>query len=381
MGAVDAPGNRVADRPGSDPLPRLRVPAGVEDVTAEWLTEVLSFRYPGVRVERTEVLEVIEGTATKVRVRNVYDEVGRSHGLPAQMIVKGAMAAHSEAMREVYLREALFYHHVAPHELLRMPRCYVAAQDRAGSFRCVVVLEDLDVRGARFCHATRPPAYEDALARVRALARLHATYWDHPGFATGGALDWVQPNLGHPWFDAYLEGHLQRWDEILARPVGAFLPRRLRDPERFRRALRALQVEHTAGPPTLCHGDTHPGNLYVDADGTPGFFDPYPVRAPWPYEIAYHLVMSLDVGDRREWERPLLGAYVAALADFGVREVPAFDDAWLRYRRNVALGLLIALVNDSAFQVDSVNALYVTRFADAALTLATFDALDGVTTS
>lgn len=365
---------------GDGALPRLPVPAVVADVTDEWLTEVLSHGHPGVRVERTEQLEVIEGTATKVRVRNVYNDVGRSLGLPEQMIVKGAMAAHSEAMREVYLREAQFYHHVAPRELLRMPRCYVAAQDVSGSFRCVVVLEDLDPRGVRYCHATRPPGYEDAVQRVRALARLHASYWDHPGFAPGGALDWVQPNLGHPWFDAYLEGHLQRWDEIVARPVGAFLPRRLRDPELFRRALRTLQVEHASGPPTLCHGDTHPGNLYVDADGTPGFFDPYPVRAPWPYEVAYHLVMSLDVGDRREWERPLLGAYLAALGDCGVRDVPSFDDAWARYRRNVGLGLLISLVNDSAFQVDSVNALYVTRFADAALTLATFEAL-GATAS
>lgn len=357
---------------GGDPphdLPAIEMPVSVEGVTAEWLTDALSIRYPGTVVEQSDHLDLIEGTATKVRVRNRYDQAGVDHGLAPTMIVKGGWAPHSEAMSEIYLREAQFYHHVAPRVALRMPQCHFAGTDStAGSFRCTVVLEDLDARPVRYCHATEPPGYDEVARRLRDLAGLHSRMWDHPGFAAGGPFDWARPNLGDAWFDGYVARHLDAWDEILARRVGSLLSGVFRDRGWFRDAFASLEAEHRLHPPTLCHGDTHPGNLYVDRDGAPGFYDPYPVKAPWFYEITYHLVMSLAPEDRREWERSLLTDYLSALNDHGVSDGPGQDEAWYLYRRNMAFGLFISVVNDSAFQTDTVNSLYVTRFADAATT-------------
>ena len=350
------------------------MPRAVGDVDASWLTEALAVQYPGTVVETSEQLEVIDGTATKVRVRNTYNRAGLEHGLPPTMIVKGGMAAHSEAMREVYVREARFYHHVAPTVPLRMPRCWFAGRDvDPSSFHCAVILEDLDARGVEFCHATRPHTYAQAARRVRDLAAMHAHMWDHPGFAPGGSLAWAEPNIGSPWFDGYVARNLDTWPEILTRPAGSLLPRMFRDAGWFREAFAVLQEEHRGHPATLCHGDTHAGNLYVEADGTPGFYDPYPVRAPWFYELPYHLVSVLDVGDRRAWDRALVGEYLVALRDHGVAEVPDFDEAWEHFRRNVAWGLFIVVINDRAFQADTVNSLYTVRFADAALSYDTYD--------
>ena len=46
---------------------------------------------------------------------------------------------------------------------------------------------------------------------------------------------------------------------------------------------------------------------------------------------------------------------------------PAFDDAWLDYRRSLAWGLFIFLTNEIRFQTESVNTAYAARFSQAAL--------------
>jgi hypothetical protein len=70
--------------------------------------------------------------------------------------------------------------------------------------------------------------------------------------------------------------------------------------------------------PTLTHGDTHPGNLYVGRDGTPGFLDAQPRRSPWYHDVSYHMICALDIPDRRRWENLLLTRYLERLASLGV---------------------------------------------------------------
>src|SRR5215813_1364037 len=48
------------------------VPRSVHDITASWLTEALSVRFPGIVVTRIVDRQVIWGTATKVLVEVEY---------------------------------------------------------------------------------------------------------------------------------------------------------------------------------------------------------------------------------------------------------------------------------------------------------------------
>src|SRR3546814_17825199 len=66
------------------------------------------------------------------------------------------------------------------------------------------------------------------------------------------------------------------------------------------------------------HGDMHLGNLYVDADGTPGFLDAQPRLGAWSIDVSYFLIAGLDLVDRRRWEGALLAHYLSCLRAEGV---------------------------------------------------------------
>jgi aminoglycoside phosphotransferase (APT) family kinase protein len=180
----------------------------------------------------------------------------------------------------------------------------------------------------------------------------------------------MEPSLGSAFMADYINRFVadeKTWSETLARDSNATLPKRLRDRAVHATALARLGEDYQRSPQTVCHGDTHLGNLYVEADGRPGFYDAYPSRSPWCHDVAYHIVAALDIGDRRDWEAALLAHYLIALKGNGVSNAPDFPEAWEAYKRGIAWGLFVFLVNESQFQSDLINGAYLVRFCDAAL--------------
>ena len=94
-------------------------------------------------------------------------------------------------------------------------------------------------------------------------------------------------------------------------------------------------------------------------------------RAPWFTEVCYHLVAALDVADRREHEAALLRTYLDALAREAITP-PHFEEAMDAYRREIAYGLFIFLINETRFQDEAINTAYAARFGTAALDHDTF---------
>lgn len=344
----------------------LPLPTRVEGVGAGWLTAALATRYSDITVTRAEVRDILSGTSTKIRVALEYDAAGRAAHLPATLIIKGGFEEHSPRMGPMYATEVRFYRDVQPHVTLNAPRCYFAGSDPA-SYQSIVILEDLVARDVRFCHAQIPQGFAAVARRLAALARLHADSWNDPGFAEGGRWRWVDSRFEHwslSYADCYLEPEV--WDHYMRLPRGAAVSVQLHDRERMGMALRRLgELEHE-GPVCLIHGDTHLGNLYVDADGEPGFLDAQVARSCWATEIAYHVCCALDLADRRRWEEALLAGYLEALASHGVA-APNFAEAWTAYRRAIAYGLFIFLINESRFQTEAINTAYAARFGAAAI--------------
>ena len=137
---------------------------------------------------------------------------------------------------------------------------------------------------------------------------------------------------------------------------------------------RLRQIDRT-GPHCLLHGDFHLGNLYFDADGTPGVLDWQSTRrGPWAHDFTYFLVSALDMAERREWEKPLLRHYLQQLALHRVQP-PTFDAAWDCYITQIVYGLYYWLVNPVEFQAELNNCAVAPRFALAALDHDTFGRL------
>jgi len=352
----------------------MRLPLKLEQVTSTWLTEALHFRYPGVIVTRSCVEDVIYGTSTKIRVRCEYNPAGREAALPATVIVKGGFEAHSPSMKEMYANEIRFYRDVQPFVPIRSPRAYYAGSDPE-SHQSIVVMEDLKATGVEFLHPQRPQRYPEVARRLTDMARYHTQTWNSPEFNPGGRFGWIGSRFSG-WSLEYQDRYFvpDVWQQYVNSPRGAAVSQRLHDRAAIRRALLRIGEIEATEPVCLIHGDTHLGNLYIELDGTPGFFDAQVARAPWHLEVSYHIACALDISDRKAWEQALLVHYLEALKANGI-DAPSYESAWLSYRRSLAYGYFIFLINETRFQTEAVNTACTARFGAAMLDHGTIDLL------
>ncbi|TWH87095.1 phosphotransferase family enzyme [Novosphingobium taihuense] len=331
------------------------LPLTPEEVTAAWLSAAT-----GHVVDSAQVVDIILGTSTKIRVRV------KAEGLPESLIVKGGFEEHSPMMKEMYANEVAFYTRIAPALPIHAPKCWFAGSDPE-SHQSIVIMEDLVAKGVTFLHAQRPEAYAAVKRRLGDLARFHAASWNDQGLAPGGRWDWLVGRFSD-WSMVYAERYLKPevWQHYCESPRGAAISTQLHDCAWMRRVLVQLRTLEREGPMCIIHGDTHLGNLYVEANGTPGFLDSQPSKASPFMEVAYHIVCALDLADRKAWEQDLLRYYLASLAECGV-SAPDWDEAWLQYRRYIAYGLFIFLINEIRFQTEAINTAYAARFGAAML--------------
>ncbi|BBY83440.1 phosphotransferase [Mycolicibacterium pulveris] len=309
----------------------LRLPLEVTDINAEWLTAALRFRYPDVDVLSVDVVDLMPGSATKVRLAVTYDS--HVQGLPSSMIVKAGFNPLRSLLADLYRNEVTFYRDLAPTAGIPLPSCYFAGSN-PDTGQALLLLEDLTATANQFgrIEATLTPGVAgEALAL---LAAVHAAYWANTEERAMAALV-EQPRQPV----AEMLTGTENWERCLE--LGRFegLPKVVHNREQVRDAIIGT-LRPTDGPRCLIHGDVHLGNMYFTPDGSPRFLDWQAASAStWAADVAYFIVCSLQPETRRETERDLLSGYLEALAQRGV-EAPAFDSAWTEYRRHAVWGLL-----------------------------------------
>lgn len=345
---------------GKDPLP-----LKMDEIDREWLTAALRTRAPGVAVNSYEIVDVNHGTSTKIRLRLDMDEVGQRAGIPTQAILKGGFEPHSFSLLLMHENEARFYRDLQPALGLQAPQCYFADFD-SQTGQGIVIMEDLVARGVDFCDPLRPQSYEQVARRLSSLAAFHAQTWNSPELAPGGRYGWF--HLALPSLQTYMERFFDgaTWQRFVGSPRGAAVSVQFHDPDWAMAAMEQMVGFADGLAHCLVHGDTHLGNLYEDPDGTPGFFDSQPHKAPAMVEVTYHLTCALDTADRSGWERALVSHYLDELGRHGV-DAPAVGEAMHQFGVFLAYGYLIFLVNESLFQPEAVNTAYTARFSTAML--------------
>lgn len=357
--------------PVADALP---LPTRVEQIDAGWMTRALAITSPGLVVETCRIIDVIPGTSTKIRVALDYAPGASSAEMPRSLIVKGGFDTHSRNLGPMYLNEIRFYRDVAPYVTLTCPKAYFTATDTS-SHQSVVIMEDLALRGVSFLDPLVPQEYQSVAWRLRSLARYHAETWNAREFEPGERWDWVRNRFSAfsmEYSSRYLEPEV--WRQYMASPRGAAVSVSLHDRDWMAHALRRLGEIEAAADTCLIHGDTHLGNLYVEADQRPGFLDMQVTRSHWALEVAYHIASAIDISNRRRWEGALLEVYLSALRVHGIA-APAFDHAWKDYVRFLAYGYFIFIINETRFQTESVNTAHAARFAAAMIDHGTKQAL------
>ena len=346
----------------------LPLPVELAGLSRAWLETALRQRYAGAGLDSAEIVDVVHGTCTKVRIRLAPDAAGRAAGIPELVMLKGGFEPHSRAMHYMHAEEVHGYADVLPYSPLRAPACHFAAYD-AEAGQGIVIMDDLVARGVSFCHAQRPQPPEVVARRLTMLARHHAISWsesaDGGDFAPGGRFGWASGYMaGFTHFADLLTPDV--WRSYCESSRGAALSMRFHNLDWMKRAIGQMQALDATLPQALLHGDTHLGNLYIDTDGEPGFFDSLPHRGAPMLEVTYHLTCALDPADRREHDRALVAHYRAELLAQGVA-APPLDEMMHQFACFLPAGMCVFLLNASEFQPEAINTAYTARFSAAML--------------
>jgi len=311
------------------------VPWSAQAITPEWLTAVVGRGHAGAAVVDVEVGGGHEGSSVRREIRVRWNDAGTAAGLPDRLFAKttptlltrisSGMAAAAEGR---FLRE------LRGELAIEAPRLVHSAHDRE-SGRSIHLFEDLvATRGATFCGPRTPISRAQAEDIVDTLATLHRHFHASPRLET--ELEWLARyedffRTGEK--NGIREGH----DRAMVAAADVIPPKlRARASEIWPAAVSALAI-HGREPRTVLHSDVHLGNWYVTGDGRMGLGDWALVcKGHWSRDVAYALMTTLSVADRRAWERDLLRRYLERTA-FAID----FESAFARYRRQAFAALLM----------------------------------------
>jgi aminoglycoside phosphotransferase (APT) family kinase protein len=306
-----------------------RLPGSPSEVTADWLSAVLSDTDDQVIVDGFDITPVGTGqTAATYRLTIRYRR--RGPDLPDTFVLK--LPSQDLAVRDRvalgYRSEHAFYTQVADSVQIPVPRCFhCEIADEGREF--VLLLEDLSP--ASQGDQIRGCGTAQARLAVEALAGLHGPRWCDPRWASFTGTVMPKPadsaaatGLGDITALATattidtLAGRLGDEDVALLREaanlVGAWL---LLRPDRF----------------GVLHGDYRLDNLLFHPDGdrvTVVDWQTLAVGLP-ARDLAYFVGTSFEPSVRAECERELVDAYHRALIEHGVTDY-SFDECWDDYR-------------------------------------------------
>ena len=348
-------------------------PAHWEEITPQWITAAIAARHPGAEVNEVRIITRDDGTNRRVRLGLRY----ASGSGPATLFLKANQPAH----REVHMRngnlfnEARLFAAGVPLDVDH-PIVYKSIVDTIG-MDFLLVMEDIDQRGADPRDSTRPMTIEQVANGLRGLARLHSRYWGYSKESHGG-LDWVQTWAPTEGWQVGLRKYIPIGLERAAGKLPDAVTKYGGDDivELWARYVASL----ARGPMTLLHGDAHIGNTYVLPNGEVGFLDWQVVRrGEWSQDVGYFLVGSLVEEDRRRSETTLLELYRSAL-EVPDGERPSKEQAWLRYRATPAYGLAIWLstLGTDGWQRPEVSLALAQRYATAFVELESERALAAI---
>lgn len=303
-------------------------PVTPDELTAEWLAEVMAFPVHGF-----EVNYFSEGAGVMALVTRV--QLQTDSGNPASVIVKfPSPSADNRGVAQTYNmygREVEFYQSIAPSVSLRTPDCYFAEFDPSDhSF--ALVLEDLGAM--RIGDQVAGCTLAEARTVISAIAQLHADGWDtsqFPGLISHGSA--MQR-------DGMIGGWQLGWPVVLeqfadlvpdsARAVGDKIPD----------AIGRLLEEMCQDPVCLTHADVRLDNVFF-GDGEVALVDWQSVCTSAPeQDVAYFITQSVPPEVRASED--LLGFYHAELTARGIDY--SLDQCRERYRVSALYLLCYAVV-------------------------------------
>jgi len=244
---------------------------------------------------------------------------GAATGLPDTMILKAGLLERAGGPWKAGRHEVAFYAEVAPATPAGLlPRCFGSHWEaETGAWH--LLLEDLTATHRIATPWPLPPDLPDAEAIIRARARFHAAWWDHPGLGTQVGT-WTDAAGMDRWLQGLVENYAR-----FAEQAGDGLSAGRRDlyARLFDAAPALVARYHSHRHMTLIQGDAHVWNCFLPRPGgaEPALlfdWDSWSANVATT-DLAYMMAVHWYPELRRRFEVPLLDAYHAELLAHGVR--------------------------------------------------------------
>jgi hypothetical protein len=327
----------------------MTIPKKLDDLTPEWLSDVLGRHIRAVRGEPIGVGVGLIGTLFRLTLAGDGD--------PPTMIAK--LAAPTDEGRFVatilnmYGREVGFYTQLSERTPIGHPQCYYAEHDDSTQ-DTVLLLEDVSLRGTM----------QDQLAgcevdatgpALRTLAKLHAAFWDD---ATLADCPFLIRLCDDPYPGAVAFAYETAWPR-----VQEFFPEQMTDQvvefgNAYAARIASLFAKLCDGPHVLSHADWRLDNLFLTPAGEVIAVDWQLIdRSVAPRDVAYFVSQSVIVKDLEDQQR-LFSTYLDELASFGVQPDRAW--AWEMYRYATVLGFVYPVVAAGALSIEDPRHMELT---------------------
>lgn len=292
------------------------IPKTLGDVTNEWLSTIM-----GTTVRQQPAMQIGQGVGLMGDIYRLGLEYAgdKPTEAPDSIVVK--LPSSFEENREqgvalgMFEAEVRFYNELGPDATVGLPAVY-HAEIETGTADFVIIMEDLSE--LTMVNQSDGMNGEQALAAVKVLASLHATWW---GKVEGGDLDWIPDMTGAriAFVDQYLT---QIFDTFKANFAAQLSTECLAVYEKFIGNYGKINQRIASRSPwTLAHQDFRVENVMFGPAGS----DQVVVidwqgigRGPGAYDLGYVLGGSMEPELRRQHETELVEAYHSRLLECGI---------------------------------------------------------------
>ena len=299
------------------------IPKSIDDVTINWLSDVLQTDVTGI--SRTQIGQGvgIMGDIFRLELNHSTPDSPRS------VVVKLPSSWEENRAQGVALgmfeAEVRFYRELAKEVPVGLPRVYLADIE-SGTANFVIVMEDLD--SLTMVPQSEGVSLDQALLAVEVLAVAHSVWWDK---VINEQLGWI-PDMVGPRI-AFVDDLLQQILEPFCDAFSDHLPPGGKELfEAF--AGNYLSVNRTVAnrsPWTLAHQDFRVENMLFEQNRVVILDWQGIGRGPGSYDLAYFLGGSMDTELRRAHEREIVMHYHDTLVEHGVKNYTS-EELWADYQ-------------------------------------------------
>jgi Phosphotransferase enzyme family len=342
----------------------MTIPRTADDLTPEWCSDALG---RSITTVTREPLGVGMGLVGQL-YRLALDGPDGASTIVAKLAAPTDEGRFVATVLNMYGREARFYEQLSSRTTLAHPVCYHSQHDPETQ-DSVLLLEDVAPRG-RLLDQIAGCSIADARPAIRALANLHACFWDDPALDEA---DWLLRLTDDPYPGAVAFAYETAWPRLQE-----FFPELITERVRefgdgYAARIPALFAKLCEPPLVLAHGDWRLDNLFFTPAGEVIAVDWQLIdRSVGPRDLAYLVTESVNVAGPDDYEAAF-ATYLDDLAEHDVRPDPQW--AFEMYRYGTMLGFVYPVIAAGALTIEDPRHVELCR-AMLIRGLTALDALD-----